>query len=121
MIMDWSLNEDGSLEHITFQGLSGSEFTGNVKSALELLKIENPARAFKDRVKSGEYDNMPDEEYNKILNAVEFVSFLWRYPDAREGESRQGEMNVLMLLANAIESASRQHAAISRQENESRC
>lgn len=38
MIMDWSFNEDGSLERITFQGLSGSEFTGNVKSALELMK-----------------------------------------------------------------------------------
>lgn len=111
MVMEFGYNGDGSLKNITFQGLNGSEFTGNLKSALNLLKIENPACAFKDRVKAGEYDNMPDEEYNKILNAVDFVSSLWRYPDDPE-ESRQGEMNVLMLLANAIEAASKQYAAI---------
>ena len=31
-----------------------------------------------------------------------------RYPDAKEGEDTVSEMNVLMLLANAIETVSRQ-------------
>ena len=57
---------------------------------------------------------MMDDEYSRILNGMEFISSLWQYPDAQEGEPRQGEMNVIMLLANAIEAASRQHAIISR-------
>lgn len=116
MVMEFGYNKDGSLKNITFSGLNGNEFTGNVKSALELLKIENPACAFKDRVKAGEFDAMMDDEYNQIFNEVNFVSSLWHYPDAKEGEARQGEMNVLMLLANAIEAASRQHAIISRED-----
>lgn len=114
MVMEFGYNGDGSLKNITFQGLNGSEFTGNVKSALDLLKIENPARVFKDRVKSGEFDYMMNDEYSRILNEMKFISSLWRYPDDLE-ESKQGEMNVLMLLANAIEAASRQHAIISKE------
>ncbi len=113
MTMEFGYSEEGSLKNITFQGLNGSEFTGNIKSALDLLKIENPVRVFKDRVKAGEFDCMMDDGYNRILSEVEFVSSLWRYPDAGEGEPRQGELNVLMLLANTIEAASRLHAIIS--------
>ena len=118
MVMEFGYRKDGSLKNITFSGLNGSEFTGNVKSALDLLKIENPVRVFKDKVKAGEFDDMMDDEYNRILNEVEFISSLWRYPDAKEGEPKQGELNVLMLLANAIEAASRQHAIISREGTE---
>lgn len=113
MEMDWKFNEDGNLEHITFRGLSGSEFTGNLKSALDLLKIKNPASTFADRVKTGEFDNTLDEEYIKICEEVQYVSSLWHYPDAQEEELAQCEMNVLMLLANAIEEISRQNAIIS--------
>ena len=115
MTMNFKYNEDGSMEHITFQGLNGSEFSGNLKSALELLKIENPVIAFNDKVKAGECDNMSDDEFAKLLNAMKFVSSLWRYPDAKEGEAENREMNVLMLLANVIEVASRQQAIISWQ------
>ena len=112
MVMEFGYREDGSLKNITFSGLNGNEFAGNIKSALDLLKIENPARAFMERVKAGEFDTMPEDEYQQALSAVEFVASLWRYPDAKEGEPKQGEMNVLMLLVNAIEAASRQHAII---------
>ncbi len=115
MVMDWKFNEDGSLEHITFQGLNGNEFTGNAKSALELLKIESPAIAFANRVKAGEYDSMLDDEYDRIYKAVGFLSSLWHYPDAKEGDLKQCEMNVLMLLANALETVSRQQAIINGQ------
>jgi len=114
MEMDWKFNEDGSLERITFQGLNGSEFTGNLKSALDMLKIKNPTSTFADRVKTGEFDNTLDEEYIKICEAVQYVSSLWHYPDAQEGELAQCEMNALMLLANAIEEISRQNAIINR-------
>ena len=78
MVMEFGYNGDGSLKNITFSGLSGREFTGNVKNALELLKIENPARVFMDRVKAGEFDTMPEDEYQQVLSAVEFVASLWR-------------------------------------------
>ena len=120
MVMEFGYRKDGSLKNITFQGLNGSEFTGNAKSALELLKIENPVRVFMERVKAGEFDTMPEDEYQQVLSAVEFVASLWRYPDAKDGEPNQGEMNVLMLLANAIEAASRQHAVISSEGTECR-
>jgi len=116
MEMDWSYNADGNLERITFQGLSGSEFTGNLKSALQLLKVKNPTSTFADRVKTGEFDNVTDDEYERLVGEINFISTLWRYPDAQEGELAQYELNVLMLLANAIAAASRMHAIISSQD-----
>ena len=120
MKMNFQYDDYGSLEHITFHGLDGREPVGNLKSALELLKIENPMRSFHDRLKAGEFDNTPDDEYKQIVSAVEFIATLWRYPDAQIGELAQPEMNVLMLLANAIESASKQNATIIRHNAERR-
>ena len=114
MKMDFQYDGHGSLEHITFQGLNGCEPVRDLKNALELMKIENPKRTFQERVKSGEFDNTPDDEYEQIVSAVDFAASLWRYPDAREGEPAQSEMNVLMLLANAIEVASKQNATLIR-------
>lgn len=114
MTMNFQYDDYGSLEHITFHGLDGRESVGNLKNALEQLKIDNPMRSFHDRLKAGEFDNIPDDEYLQIADAVKFVSSLWRYPDAQIGELAQPEMNVLMLLANAIESASKQNATIIR-------
>lgn len=116
MTMDFQYDEYGRLEHITFQGLNGCEPVRDLKNALELLKIENPLRSFQDRVRAGEFDNTPDDEYEQIASTMRFVSSLWRYPDAQEGEPTQNEMNVLMLLANAVEAASKLNATISRQE-----
>ncbi len=104
----------GSLEHITFEGLNGCETVRDMKNALELLKIENPKRTFQDRVRAGEFDDTPDDEYMQIVSAVEFAATLWRYPDAQAGELAQPAMNVLMLLANAIEVCSKQNATIIR-------
>lgn len=118
MEMDWKFNDDGSMECISFHGLSGIELVGNLKSSLELLRIANPAVAFANRVKTGEYDSMPNDEYDNIYKAVDFMASLWRYPDAREGDLKQCEMNVLMLLANALETVSRQQAIINRMEAE---
>lgn len=114
MTMDFKYDNYGSLEHITFQGANGCEPARDLKNALELLKIDNPKRTFMDRVKAGEFDSISDDEYKQIVDAVDFAASLWRYPDAREWESAQSEMNVLMLLANAIEVASKQNATLIR-------
>lgn len=112
MVIEYELNENGCMEHINFTGLNGNEFTGNIKSALELLKIESPAVTFAAHVKAGEYDDTPNDEYDRIVNAVDFMASLWCYPDERESDFKQGELNVLMLLANALETVSRQQAII---------
>ncbi len=104
----------GSLKHIAFEGLNGCETVRDMKNALELLKIDNPKRTFQDRVRAGEFDATPEDEYLQIVDAVEFLATLWRYPDAQAGELAQPEMNVLMLLANAIEMCSKQNATLIR-------
>lgn len=104
----------GSLEHIAFEGLNGCETVRDLKNALELLKVENPKRTFQERVRAGEYDDTPEDEYKQIVDAVEFIATLWRYPDAQVAELAQPEMNVLMLLANAIEMCSKQNATLIR-------
>lgn len=114
MKMNFNYDNYGSLEHITFEGLNGCETVRDMKNALELLKIENPKCTFHDRVKAGEFDDTPDDEYMQIVSAVDFVATLWRYPDAQEGELAQPAMNVLMLLANAIEVCSKQNATLIR-------
>lgn len=114
MKMDFQYDNYGSLEHITFEGLNGCESVRDMKNALELLKIENPKRTFQERVRAGEFDATPEDEYKQIVDAVDFVATLWRYPDAKVGELAQPEMNVLMLLANAIEMCSKQNATLIR-------
>ena len=104
----------GSLKHIAFEGLNGCESVRDLKNALELLKIENPKRTFQARVRAGEFDDTPEDEYRQIVSAVEFLATLWRYPDAQAGELAQPAMNVLMLLANAIEMCSKQNATLIR-------
>lgn len=116
MVMEYEYNENGSMERISFEGLNGTENAGNLKCTLGLLKIENPAVTFAEKVKAGEYDHVPDDEFIRIRDETKFVSSLWHYPDDREGQTAECEMNALMLLANSIEAASRLHAAISGQD-----
>lgn len=115
MTMDFGYKEGGSLERIMFQGLNGREPARNLKNALELLRIENPMCTFHNRVRTGEFDSIPDDDYRQLVDTMKFIGSLWRYPDAKEGEDTVSEMTVLMLLANAIETVSRQQAIISRQ------
>ena len=82
--------------------------------ARAILKIDNPKRTFMDRMKAGEFDNTSEDEFSRIVDAVDFAATLWRYPNARAGELAKSEMNVLMLLANAIKVASKQNATIIR-------
>ena len=70
---------------------------------------------FHNRVRTGEFDSIPDDDYRQLVDTMKFIGSLWRYPDAKEGEDTVSEMTVLMLLANAIETVSRQQAIISRQ------
>ena len=66
-------------------GLNGCETVRDMKNALELLKIENPKRTFQERVRAGEFDDTSEDEYRQIVDAVEFIATLWRYPDVKVG------------------------------------
>lgn len=92
---------DGGID-IRFEGLNGCEHVTSVKEALGLLQVENPTVTFIRKAEAGLYDNMAKEEYEKLLTIIETVSTLWQYKDEPEGSMRH-DMNVLTLLANALE------------------
>lgn len=98
------------LANVRFEGLDGTEGVASTKQALSLLKIRNPASTFRDAVKNGEYNDVPDEEYARMLETVKFISSMWCYPDEPGKAPQKSEMNALMLLANAIEALSQLNA-----------
>ena len=106
MNLKYDNGEGGRISGVRFcSSLTGCEYVTSTKQALELLKIQNPAIGFTEAAKAGEFDSMTDEAYQDILDTIERVSYLWRYPDedTSDGKNLKAEMNPLMLLANAIE------------------
>ena len=106
----FDFDEHQGLTNIRFSGLDGSKPITSVKEALSLLKIRNLASTFRDALECMMYDNMTDEEYGQMLDTIKFLQELWRYPDEPGEAQKKYEMNVLMLLANAIEALSRLNA-----------
>lgn len=107
MKMTYYFDEDACLKDVEFDGLTGREYVTSTKDALNVMKIKNPAIDFSDDVKRGVYDDVSDEEYKEMLETVKCMKDLWHYPGDPK-DRIQSEMNVLMLLANAIELISRQ-------------
>ena len=101
MLFDFDLWR--GLHNVRFEGLDGSEEVTSLKQALGLMKIRNPAVTFKEAVQALKYDDMTDEEYARMLEAVKFLSSVWRYPDDPKDAQQKYEMSALMLLANALE------------------
>lgn len=113
MEMRYRVNEnDYSLENVTFAGLTGHEYVVSTKDALNVMKIQNPATQFSADAKAGYYDKFSDEEYEEILAAIKCVSSLWHYPGEPKDCQAQYEMNILTLLANAIELISQQNTEL---------
>ena len=113
MELKYDVTDDGKIVHARFNGLDGCEHVTSVKQALELLQVENPAVTFTKAAKSGLYDRTPDREYYRMLSAVEAISLLWRYEgDQPKDKSTQSRMNVMTLLANAIEMISKMYLLI---------
>ena len=113
MELKYDVTDDGKIVHARFNGLDGCEHVTSVKQALELLQVENPAVIFTQDAKNGVYDHISDKEYYRMLSAVEAISLLWRYEgDQPKDKSTQPSLNVLMLLANAVELISRMYLLI---------
>ena len=100
MKMNYRFTEDFCMEDVSFEGLSGQEFAGSLKEALGILKIENPVAGLREDIKKGRYK---DEELESVLEVVKRISSLWHNPKKQSSSKEEGEMNVLMLLAAALE------------------
>lgn len=108
MKLRYDFRDDFSLEGVAFDGLTGREYVTSTKDALNVMKVRNPAEGFNQDIKAGLYDNIPDEDYEQIFDTIKCVEGLWRCPGESKDSGRKHEMNILMLLVNAIELISRQ-------------
>ncbi len=102
MKLSYTFNKDGTIRDVEFTGCTGLEPVGNIKEALKVLRLENPGPAFYELVKRGDYNEVSDEEYYQVLATVKCLHKLFRYPDDPEDAAPRREMNVLLLLANAL-------------------
>ena len=112
MKMTYTVNADFIIQNIGFNGCSGLEKVGNVKEALGILRVENPAIALKEAAQAGKLNDMSDEDYHQLISTFKCISNLFRYPDDPRDASAQAQMNVLTLLANAITELVRLHAIL---------
>ncbi len=120
MKLSYTFNKDGAIRDVEFTGCTGAEAVDNVKEALKVLRLENPGPAFYELVKRGDYNEVPDEEYYQVLATVKCLSRLFRYPDDPKDASARGEMNVLILLANALTRVVEQDVELRRYRKEGR-
>jgi hypothetical protein len=114
MNMVFSFGDCSSLEGVRFDGLTGREYVISTKDALNVMRVRNPAIAFSQDTDAGAYDEVPDEDYEQMHHMVDAIKELWRYPGELGESGVQDEMNILMLLANAIELVSRQDVELRR-------
>ncbi len=102
MKLSFTFQEDATIRDVEFTGCTGLEQVSSVKEALRFLRLDNPASAFCEAVKQGDYNDISDEEYDRLLGTVKCLFQLFRYPDDPQDAPPRREMNVLILLANAL-------------------
>ncbi len=118
MKLSYTFNPDGTIRNVEFTGCTGAEPVGTVKEALNVLRLDNPNSDFCELVKRGDYDAVSDEEYFQALATVKCLDRLFRYPDAPEDAFPRREMNVLILLANALTRVVEQDVELRRYRKE---
>ena len=102
MKMSFQVNPDATIRDVEFTGCTGLELVHNVKEALAMLRVENPALDFSEAAKAGAYNALSDEEYQQLLSTIKRIANLFHYPDDPGNAKQWAQMNVLTLLANAI-------------------
>ena len=116
--VEYEFAPDKSVTDVSFSGLNGRERVTSTKEALNVMMVTNPVVDFSQKAKDGEYDDVSDDEYYQMLDTIKRVGSLWRHPDTGEDSTPLSEMNVLTLLANAIELISRQNARLKMYETD---
>jgi len=104
MIFDFDHRQ--GITNVRFDGLDGTEDVKSVKEAVSRLQIRNIAVTFSENAHRGAYDNVPDADYNRMLETIRYISSLWFYAEDPGEAPPKFEMNALMLLANALEALS---------------
>lgn len=102
MRLRYEFNDNATIRGASFAGCSGLERVGNVKEALRFLQVDNPLVAFRKAVERGKFCDLPDEEYDQLLDTVKCISGLFHFPDDPPEAQPMPQMNVVSLLANAI-------------------
>ena len=115
MKLSYQVKEDFTLQDVGFTGCSGLEPVNNVKEALEVLRLENPAVAFTEAAKAGKFNDMDDLDYRWLLSSIKCISGLFHYPDAPSDGKAEARMNVLTLLDNAIQELTRMNLILELQ------
>ena len=88
------IGEDEKMKELILDSdYDGTEPVWNLKSSLGLLKIENPAKTFAIRMKSGGFEEVPED---LVVKEAEFVNYI---ADAWESKP---ELNVLSLVRNLL-------------------
>ena len=103
MELHFDFDDRQGVTSVRFEGLSGTEGVTSVAQALDLMKVLNPATSFAEDVYALKYNDVTGAEYARMLDTVKLLNSIWRYPGEPEEAPPQYQMNVLMLLANAIE------------------
>ena len=103
MQLKYNFGANGLMTDIWFDGFDENERITSVSQAMTKLRVRNPAVDFTEEVKSGLFDEVSEEEYYSMLSSIECIAMLWRYNGDRPADkSTRMEVNVLTLLANAI-------------------
>ena len=103
MQLKYKFGADGLMTDIWFDGLDESEPVTSIGQTMAKLRVINPAVVFTKEVKAGLFDEVSDKEYSSMLSSIECIAMLWRYTGDRPVDrSTRMEVNVLTLLANAI-------------------
>lgn len=121
MELAYKFAQDGTISNVHFEGLDGCEPVRSVKEALDLMRIVNPAVAFAEDTRAGRYNDVSDEDYKLMLDAVKCVSSLWQYQGAMPDKKKEFQMNPLMLLANAVELLSQLDALLRERKEANKC
>lgn len=114
MTLELTLAPDFTAEALCFDGLTGMERVANVKEALNVLRVQNPAIAFIQAVKDGEYNDMSDEDYKQTLESFKSITGLFHHPDKPGDASHERELNLIELLHNALIKILEQDVALRR-------
>lgn len=100
MQINYIFDKYGRLSNVTFEGLSGLEAVSNLKEAVNMLVLTNPAKTFAEKMKSGCYESQSNALIARDDNIANTLSTLFKL-SANDSVTRP-EMNVMMLLASAF-------------------
>lgn len=78
----------------------------SLRTALDKLQVENPCLVFARKMKTGDFENMPEHVIANIAYMSENLGDCWVYPDAPPMENGKPDarayMGVMNLLQNVL-------------------